>query len=145
MSQDLPRISDRYSAEDIESFYQTGYWTTQTLIDMVDDWASKRPSDIFVTDASTALAFAELRDRAYRTAAGLARSGIKAGDRVVVQLPNWTDFVAAVVAVARCRAIVVPIMPIYRHDEVGYILRHSGARAVITCKEFGGFDFAAMY
>ncbi|MAG95364.1 MAG: AMP-binding protein [Alphaproteobacteria bacterium] len=143
--QDLPKISDRYSAGEIASFYEAGYWTSQTLIDLVDDWARKQPNNTFVSDGSSALTFAELRDGAYRTAAGLARSGIKAGDRVVVQLPNWTDFVTAVVAVARCRAIVVPIMPIYRHDEVSYIVQHSGARAVITCKEFGGFDFAAMY
>lgn len=145
MTRDLPKIFDRYSAEEIKAFYDAGYWTDQTLIDLVDDWARERPESIFVTDSTTALTFAELRDRAYRTAAGLARTGIKAGDRIVVQLPNWTDFVTAVVAAARCRAIVVPIMPIYRHDEVGYILQHSGARAAITCERFGGFDFAAMY
>ncbi|MDA1097919.1 MAG: AMP-binding protein [Proteobacteria bacterium] len=145
MTHDLPSIADCYTTEEIRSFYEAGYWTGQTLIDVVDHWASKRPDDVFVTDGSAALTFAELRDCAYRTAAGLARSGIQAGDRVVIQLPNWTDFITAVVAVARCRAIVVPIMPIYRHDEVSYILQHSGARAAITCKAFGGFDFSAMY
>ncbi|HIG40347.1 MAG: AMP-binding protein [bacterium] len=143
--QELPKISERYSAEEIKSFYDAGYWTTQTLTDLVDLWADKQPDEIFVTDATSALTFGQLRERAYRAAAGLARSGIEPGDRVVIQLPNWSEFVTAVVAVARCRAIVVPIMPIYRHDEASYIVQHSGARAAITCKDFGGFDFAAMY
>nr|MBC8239915.1 AMP-binding protein [Alphaproteobacteria bacterium] len=145
MTQDLPKISDRYGADEIRSFYDAGYWTRETLLDLVDHWADERPDDVFVTDGTTALTFGQLREGAYRMAAGLARTGITDGDRVVVQLPSWTDFVTAAVAVARCRAILVPIMPIYRNDEVAYILRHSGARAVITCKSFGGFDFAAMH
>lgn len=39
----------------------------------------------------------------------------------------------------------MPIMPIYRDDEVAYICRHSGAVAVVTCGEFRGFDHAAMF
>ncbi|MDP7548392.1 MAG: AMP-binding protein [Alphaproteobacteria bacterium] len=145
MDQELPKVTERYSAKEIRSFYDAGYWSSQTLLDVVDAWAAARPDEIFLTDSTTSLTFGALRERAYRTAAGLARAGITPGDRVVIQLPNWTDFVIAVVAVARCRAIVVPIMPIYRHDEVRYILQHSGARAVITCDGFGGFRFAAMY
>ena len=145
MTRVLPNISDRYGADKIKSFYEAGYWTNQTLLDLVDHWAGERPDDTFVTDGTSALTFAQLRESAIGTAVGLVRSGIAAGDRIVVQLPNWTDFVVAAVAVARCRAILVPIMPIYRNDEVSYILQHSGARAVITCKAFIGFDFAAMY
>ncbi|MEQ9642142.1 MAG: AMP-binding protein [Alphaproteobacteria bacterium] len=142
---ELPSVGNRYSADEIKSFYAAGYWTERTLINLVEYWAEKAPDEVFATDSTTALTFGELRERAFRTAAGLKRSGIGAGDRVVVQLPNWTDFVVAVAAVSRCRAIVVPIMPIYRHDEVGYILGHAGARAVITCASFGGFDYADMY
>ena len=136
MTRELPKISERYSAAEIKSFYDAGYWRGETLSDLVDHWAGDRPDEIFVSDATSTLSFGELRERAYRIAAGLARSGIAAGDRVVIQLPNWSEFVTAVVAVARCRAIVVPIMPIYRHDEVSYIVRHSGARAAITCRDF---------
>lgn len=100
---------------------------------------------MFVSDATTSLTFAQLRDQAWRMAAGLARSGIASGDRVVVQLPNWSDFVVVVAALARRGAIVVPVMPTYRHDEVRYVLQHSGARAAVTCEEFGGFSFASMY
>lgn len=142
---DLPAVTNRYSAQEIETFYRAGYWQQQTSLDLLDDWAAKRPDTVFATDSTTALTFGGLREQAYRMAAGLARSGIRAGDRVVVQMPNWTDFVVAVTAIARLGAIIVPIMPIYRQDEVSYILQHSGARAAITCESFGGFDYAEMY
>jgi acyl-CoA synthetase (AMP-forming)/AMP-acid ligase II len=145
MTQVLPKVTDRYSSEEMALYYKAGYWAEQTLIDLVDDWAARRCDEVFATDATTALTFGQLHEQAYRLAAGLARSGIRPGDRVVVQLPNWTDFVIAFIAVARCRAIVVPMMTIYRHEEVRYVIQHSGARAAITCSEFGGFGFEQMY
>jgi cyclohexanecarboxylate-CoA ligase len=141
----LLTVRDRYSDDDVARFYDAGYWTTETLVDVLDARAGRRPDGLFASDATTSLTFAQLRDRAYRMAAGLARSGVGPGDRVVVQLPNWTDFIVVVAALARRGAIVVPIMPIYRHDEVRYVLEHSGARTAVTCAEFSGFSFSAMY
>jgi cyclohexanecarboxylate-CoA ligase len=141
----LPRLADRYTDDEVEAFYAAGYWSTETLADLLDNWAEARCDAPFVSDRTTTLTFGELRDRAYRVAAGLARTGIDPGDRVVVQLPNWTDFVVVVAALARRGAIVVPVMPIYRHDEVRYVLQHAEVRAVVTCTEFNGFGYGAMY
>jgi cyclohexanecarboxylate-CoA ligase len=63
---------------------------------------------------------------------------------VAVQLPNWTEFVVLAAALSRIGAVLVPIMPIYRADEVAYVLRHSGAVAAVTCEEFHGFGHLAM-
>ena len=41
MTQVLPKISDRYGADEIKSFYEAGYWTDQTLLDLVDHWAGE--------------------------------------------------------------------------------------------------------
>lgn len=140
-----PTVADRYGAADVERFYAEGHWNTDTLTTLVDRAAAAAPDRTFVTDATTALTFGELQERSRRLAAGLVQAGIGAGDRVVVQLPNWTDIVSVVAAVARVGAIVVPIMPIYRANEVDYVLGHSRARLVITCAEFGGFRYGDMY
>jgi cyclohexanecarboxylate-CoA ligase len=62
-----------------------------------------------------------------------------------VQLPNWTEFPVIAAALSRIGAILVPIMPIYREDEVAYVLRHSGAVAAVTCHEFRGFGHLEMF
>jgi cyclohexanecarboxylate-CoA ligase len=78
-------------------------------------------------------------------AAGLHRLGLRRGDRVVVQLPNWTEFPLVAAALSRIGAILVPVMPIYRANEVAYVVQHSGAVAVVTCEEFRGFNHRAMF
>ena len=66
------------------------------------------------------------------------------GDRVAVQLPNWNEFIVTYVALARIGAVLVPTMPIYRHDEVRYVLQHSGAKAAVVAGQFRGFDYQDM-
>lgn len=138
-------VSDCYSAEQVAGFYRSGAWTDQTLADIIDEQAESLGAQTFATDATTKLSFAQLREESTRLAVGLKRSGVGAGDRVVVQLPNWTEFVVIVAAISRCGAIVVPVMPIYRDDEVAYVLADSQAKAAFTGHEFAGFDYVAMY
>ena len=69
-------------------------------------------------DGYSALTGVRLREQAYRLAAALRWLGVEAGNRVQVQLPNWNEFVVVYVALARIGAVLVPTMPIYRHDEV---------------------------
>ncbi|MEA2458072.1 MAG: acyl-CoA synthetase [Thermoleophilaceae bacterium] len=138
-------VSDRYSDEDIASFYAAGFWRSDTLYDNLCQQAEKRPDQVLLFDSTRSLTYAALRDRGLRLAAGLRRLGVQKGDRVAVQIPNWADFGLLVVACNRLGAIMVPIMPIYRAEEVGYVLRHSGATLAITCEGVKGFDYLAMF
>jgi len=47
-------------------------------------------------------------------------------------------------AETRIGAVLVPTMPIYRHDEVRYVLQHSGAKLAVVAGEFRGFDYPDM-
>jgi cyclohexanecarboxylate-CoA ligase len=113
--------------------------------DEVDIQAAQRPDKVFVTDATTSYTFSQLRDAARRLAAGLERLGIGKGDRVAVQLPNWTEFAVISVALARLGAIMVPIMPIYRQDDVRFIVETAGITAAFTPAGFRRFDHARMF
>ncbi len=138
-------VRDRYRDEEIGSFYARGSWGREGLFDVLESQAATRGDKVFVSDGATSVTYAELRDRAVRLAHGLTGLGVGCGDRVAVQLPNWTEFVTIAVALARLGAVLVPIMPIYRAEEVGYVLDHSGAKAAITCAEFRGFRHADMF
>jgi cyclohexanecarboxylate-CoA ligase/acyl-CoA synthetase len=136
--------SDRYSASTQAKFRADGYWRDESLARWVDHWAAARPGKQVVTDGDTSLTWSELRAQAYRLAKSLRERGIEAGDRVQVQLPNWTEFVIIYTALARIGAVLVPTMPIYRHDEVKYVLTHSGARLSFVPATHRGFDYADM-
>lgn len=141
----LATVRDRYSTEQIETYYAQGLWRDYTLFGAVEEQVAVRPDKVFITDSTTSYTFRELRDEALRLATGLVRRGLGAGDRVAVQVPNWTEFAVIATALARIGAIIVPIMPIYRRDEVGYILASAEVRAVFTAGTYRKFDHAAMY
>src|ERR1700689_2970303 len=139
------RVTDRYSSEQIERFYTAGVWRETTLPDELDIQAAAHPDKVFVTDSTTSYTFSQLRDAALRLAAGLERIGIGRADRVAVQLPNWTEFAVISVALSRLGAIMVPIMPIYRHDGVRFIVETARIKAAFTPAEFRNFDHAGMF
>ncbi|WP_329060764.1 AMP-binding protein [Amycolatopsis sp. NBC_01480] len=145
MDAKLATVHDRYSATEIAAYYEAGLWEPASFTELAARQAAARPDRPFLIDSTSSVTFAEFRDRALRLAVGLRRSGISRGDRVAVQLPNWTEFPVLAAALSRLGAILVPIMPIYREDEVAYVLRHSGAVAAVTCGEFRKFDHLGMF
>ena len=138
-------IQARYGRDEIKAFYTAGLWQPLNLYQLIAERAQTVPDQRFCFDSTTSYTYREFHDRVLRVAIGLKREGVNGGDRIVVQLPNWTEFPIIAGALSRLGAILVPIMPIYRGDEVGYILAHSGASGAITCGEFRGFDHAAMF
>ena len=141
----LATVRDRYTDDEIAHFYAQGFWRDETMFDLVERQADATPDKVFIFDSTTKLTYRELRDQALSLALGLRRSGLHKGDRVAAQLPNWTEFVLVATALSRIGAILVPIMPIYRSDEVAYILRHSGARAAVMAETFKDFSYLDMF
>ncbi|MGW4332863.1 AMP-binding protein [Rhodococcus koreensis] len=138
-------VTDRYSPDEIADYYRQGVWLEESFFDMVERQAAARGGDRFIFDDHDSLTFEEFRRRALRLAHGLHSLGVGAGVRVAVQLPNWTEFAVAAAALSRIGGIIVPIMPIFRDDEVQYVLDHSGAQAAITCEIWKDFSHAEMF
>lgn len=62
--------------------------------------------------------------------------GIARGDRVVTQLPNCTEIFVTFNAVYRIGAVMVPMTPILKPEQISYIYKDSGAKAVITSSDY---------
>jgi acyl-CoA synthetase (AMP-forming)/AMP-acid ligase II len=138
------RPQDRYSATEIEGFRAKGYWDPNSLAYYIDTFAAADPDRLALTDNYTELSRGELRAQAYRLALSFTKLGVVAGDRVHVQLPNWNEFVVIYVALARIGAVLVPTMPVYRGDEVKYVLENSGAKISIVTSDFRSFNYVDM-
>ena len=74
----------------------------------------------------------ELHERALRVAGGLAGLGVRPGDVVALQLTGRVESAVAHAAVLLCGAVVLPVVPIYGLRELGFVLRQSGAAALVT-------------
>jgi cyclohexanecarboxylate-CoA ligase len=111
-----------------------------TLVDAIAATARNHPDttviiDSLVNPAVTTLA--ELFDESCRVSAGLAAYGIRPGDVVATQIPNWRECIVAHTAVWMAGAVLVPIVPIYGPHEVSYILQKSGAKALVIAERLG--------
>ncbi len=114
----------------------------QTLWGQFDRSAQQRPGALALvaSDAhghDVRWSYAELRDRAVRTAAGLLRSGTAPGDPVLVQLPNRAEFAVLVLASFRLGARPVFALPAHRSGELRHVARTSGAEVFVTADVTG--------
>src|ERR1700694_992539 len=64
---------------------------------------------------------------------------VPSGVRRIASARRWVGWAV------RAGAVLLPIMPIYRHDEVGYILERSAARVAFTAGDFRGFNHLQMF
>ena len=140
-----PTVRDRYREDEIRAFYDAGYWHQDGLSELLAKRATTHGDKVFVSDGTTSRTHSAVQAQSLRLAGGLRDLGVGQGDRVAVQLPNWTEFAVIAAAVSRLGAVLVPIMPIYRAAEVGFVLEHSGAKVAITCDEFKGFGHLQMF
>jgi acyl-CoA synthetase (AMP-forming)/AMP-acid ligase II len=107
----------------------------RTLIQAFMDGAAQFPQAELVVSSAQRAGTHRLADVAadgLRFAAGLRARGIVAGDIVAVQLPAWSEWMVACVGIAHVGAVMLPIVSIYGAKEMGFILRQSGARLLVT-------------
>ena len=108
-----------------------GWVFAPTLWQLIEARAAATPDAVLAhEDTGKELTFAGYRDACLRAAAGLfADHGVTAGTSVSWELPTWNESLVLVGALCRLGARQNPLIPIYRHREVGFITAQSEAVA----------------
>ena len=101
-------------------------------------------SDIAVSDGGTTLTWRQFHESSEATARQLTEYGIRRGDVVSVQLPNWWETVVVALAVWRLGAVLNPVTPIYRGAELRTIFNLARPALVLCPGAFGDVDYEAM-
>ena len=89
------------------------------------------------------LDYAALDALSDQVAAALMAHGVKAGDRVAIWSANRWEWLAAHHGAVRAGAILVPVNPAFRAEEVRYILADSGAVLLFCPASFRGYSYLA--
>jgi fatty-acyl-CoA synthase len=84
------------------------------------------------------LSYRELHDQAERVAAHLQASGVQAGDRVILLMQNCPQWVVAYYAILRANAVVVPVNPMNRSEELKHCITDPDARVAICAADLAG-------
>jgi fatty-acyl-CoA synthase len=82
--------------------------------------------------------YAELLAQAERLAAHLRIQGVQDGDRVIVFMQNCPQWIVAYYAVLRANAVVVPVNPMNKADELGHYITDPDARVAICAADLAG-------
>lgn len=129
-------MSDPYEAKPWLSLYGKGQPSELTLefntmLDVVNSRAVSHP-DVqllkYFDSATTYRQFDELTDA---VAVGLVDRGFGPGDRLAVMLQNMPQFFIGLVAAWKAGGVMVAVNPMNREREVTYILKDSGAKAIL--------------
>ncbi len=142
----MSRLFDRdgVRSEFVRRWYAEGYYGTQTFPQAMAEGRErfKHHRTVFYTESGIReVTVDELYTRAAGLAGALHRLGIRAGDVVAIQVPNWVEGNLMFQATMMLGAVVLPIIHIYGAAEVSYILRQSGAKLLVMPDRWRNIDY----
>lgn len=117
----------------------------ETMWELLEQRVDATPDALmFVDEDMSIVTFADFWDDAEMAAAGLLSAGIKPGDVVSWQLPNWIQSAVLSAALSRIGAIQNPILPAYRRADVKAMVSASESSLLVVPRAWKGFDYERM-
>lgn len=133
-----------YPAELAADYRRRGYWKGLTLGDHLDDWVKRYGGRLAIVAGEQRISYRELGARSTNAATHLAALGIRARDRVVMQINNIPEFLYLSFGLFKIGALPVMALPAHRETEIRYLLEFSGAVAYAAPLEFRGFNYVDL-
>jgi fatty-acyl-CoA synthase len=103
-----------------------------SLWDNLETSARRYPDKAALAFFGTLLTYKELLQKAERLAACLRGLGVKKGDRVLLCMQNCPQWIIAHFAILRANAVVVPVNPMNRSEELKHYITDPQAKVAIT-------------
>lgn len=133
----------RYGDDVIAANRRDGSWRNRTIAEDLDEHVARQPERVPYSSGSSSYTYAELHRVVSSLAAALSQRGVRHGDVISFQLPNWIEAAAVDLAAAMLGAISNPIATIYRFGELRKILADSGSKVFFVPGTFRNFDYLA--
>jgi len=133
-----------YKPEDVEKYVKYRWWLGLTWGDMFDKATDLYPRKEALVDDTARFTYHELREKVDRLAIGLMRLGIRERDFVLLQVPNWHEFIFAFFALQKIGAIVVLLVARHSLSEVSYLSNLTNPVAWIGPDHYKKTDYLPM-
>lgn len=125
-------------------YLDDGLWNDSSLGSMLTGYLQAHPDQsvrVWSKTSPRATTFRGLDDLSRRFAAGLRTLGVRAGDRVVYQLPNGVEAAAAFLGLAAMGAVLVPVAGFYGRRELIDIVNTVQASVLVTTARHGSRNY----
>ncbi|MEW6374180.1 MAG: AMP-binding protein [Thermodesulfobacteriota bacterium] len=136
----------RHRGEDAQRYSRYRWWLGMTLGDVLDKTAAVFPEKEAIVDDRVRLTYRDLQEKVGRIGVGLMKLGLKRGDTVLLQLPNWSEFVCSYFAIQQIGSVPVLLIPGYKQLEVSHLAHLAEAKAWIVpevCRKIDYTSFVA--
>ncbi|NDJ90097.1 long-chain fatty acid--CoA ligase [Mycolicibacter senuensis] len=97
-----------------------------------------------VIDATNRLTFRQLEEAMLACVRAMMALGVAPGDRVALWAPNSARWVLAALGIQGAGGVLVPVNTRFKGDEAAYVLRKSGATALVVVTDFLDADYIGM-
>lgn len=130
--------------EDEKRYIANGWWRNVTFGYALDEVAEKYPDKEAFVDNKVRLTFTQLRETINRLAANLVELGIVKGDRVLLQLPNWSEFLFSFYALQKIGVPAVLMLPRHGLREIDHFSCMTKAKAWIMPENYHKTNYIPM-
>jgi 2,3-dihydroxybenzoate-AMP ligase len=130
-----------YEKQDAERYTNTGAWKGISFADIFDRASDLCPKKEALVDDRVRLTYAQLREKVDKLAIGMMKLGIKKGNCVLVQLPNWAEFVYAYFAIYKIGAAIVLLVSGHSEIEVSHLADLTRAKAWIVPEKYRKINY----
>jgi 2,3-dihydroxybenzoate-AMP ligase len=121
-----------------------GYWIDKSLAQEYRIAFDKYEKRVALLDRDRSITYGELDRMSDNLALNLLEIGFHPLDRVVVQLPNVSEFVVLYLALQKIGCIPIAALMPHRFAEISQFVELSGAAACVVPDQQGDFDYCAM-
>ncbi len=134
----------RWCDEMAERWFAEGHWHKVTLVDAARKTLAMNPDRIYQIEGKRSMTRGQVWDQSLRLAGFFLSRGLKPGDVISFQIPNWMEAAVIALAARMCGLVINPVPPIYRESELSYILADCGSKLIFVPGIFRKHDHTAM-
>lgn len=133
-----------YSEDLIEMYYAKRWWLGLTFGDILDQTADMYPRREALVTEDVRLTYRQLVEKVNQTAISFLELGIKGGDKVLIQLPNWKEFFFVFHALHKIGAVAVLGLPRYAEREVEHLCNLTEAVAWVVPTKYRKIEYLPL-
>ena len=130
-----------YKKEDADKYNRLRWWPGIPLGDYLNKAADIYPDKEALVDGEKRLTYGQLKTQTDKLAIGFIDLGIKPLDRVLVQLPNWAEFIYTYFALQKIGAIPILLLAKHRQNEISHLLHLTEANAWVVAERYHKTDY----
>ncbi|MGD9124334.1 MAG: AMP-binding protein [Desulfarculaceae bacterium] len=133
-----------YEMKAAELYSQKRWWLGLTMGDVFDKTCDLYPDKEGLVAGEQRYTFARLRQQVDTLAYWLLEDGVAPGDRVLLQLPNWAEFVISYFALQKIGAVMVLLTVNHTAREIAHLAKLTQPTGWILPAAYRGHSFQPL-